>query len=257
MADDYERIYRRLLQRSAEPRVPVPATASLRAAAQKRRNANTRSSAACVGPARSAMRVRSQGRPVQTKAWPSRLGVMFGDVVDSRAGHEASDRSVWTSVIVEVDEAMKREEAVAVRAIGPSVGPFVEQGLDEALGPYIVLDRVNETDGAVAGEPNAMATLRYAADRQVAWSRARSASDRRPRGGPSHPERVGPRLGRTRGDGSITRSASALRQWSATPSLFGNGHLMDICARSLIWVRWQSRSRLEQGALRPRTEVVG
>ncbi len=44
---------------------------------------------------------------------------------------------------------------------------------------------------------------------------------------------------------------------SATPSLFSNGHLMDICARSLIWVRWQSRSRLEPGVLRPRTEVVG
>jgi hypothetical protein len=41
------------------------------------------------------------------------------------------------------------------------------------------------------------------------------------------------------------------------PSLFGNGHLMDICARSLIWVRWQSRSRLEPGVLRLRTEVVG
>jgi hypothetical protein len=39
--------------------------------------------------------------------------------------------------------------------------------------------------------------------------------------------------------------------------LFGNGHLMDICARSLIWVRWQSLLWLEPRVLRPRREVVG
>jgi hypothetical protein len=109
----------------------------------------------------------------------------------------------------------------------------------------------------VAGEPNAMAALRYATD---------GGSDGLGQGVPAiaghgaarlHPERVGPKLGRTRGDGSIARSASALRQWTANPSLFGNGHLMDICARSLIWVRWQSRSRLEPGVLCPCTEVVG
>jgi hypothetical protein len=35
---------------------------------------------------------------------------------------------------------------------------------------HIVLIRVSETDGAVAGEPNAMAALRDTADGQVGWS---------------------------------------------------------------------------------------
>jgi hypothetical protein len=180
------------------------------------------------------------------------------EVVDQRGhGGDATERGMRSLGVVLENPGRQAFDPLGVGPIEPAIGPLREQGLDEPLGPYIVLIRVNETDGAVAGEPNAMAALRYAADGQVGWSWARSASDRRPRGGPSHPERVGPRLGRTRGDGSITRSASALRRWSATPSLFGNGHLMDICARSLIWVRWQSRSRLERGALRPRTEVVG
>jgi hypothetical protein len=40
---------------------------------------------------------------------------------------------VRTSVIVEVDIAAQRPEAVAVGAIGPGVGPLVEQGADEAF----------------------------------------------------------------------------------------------------------------------------
>jgi hypothetical protein len=43
-----------------------------------------------------------------------RLVVVLGDVVDSRAGHEASDCGVRTSVIVEVDEAAERVQSVAV-----------------------------------------------------------------------------------------------------------------------------------------------
>jgi hypothetical protein len=45
------------------------------------------------------------------------------------------------------------------------------QGLDEALDPYIVLGRAMRTDGAVAGEPDAMVALRCAADQPVAWHR--------------------------------------------------------------------------------------
>ena len=60
---------------------------------------------------------------------------MLGDVVDSRLGHEASDRGVRTSVIVEVDEPAEGVKAVAVVAVRPGVGPLVEEGLDEALGP--------------------------------------------------------------------------------------------------------------------------
>jgi len=96
---------------------------------------------------------------------------MAEDVVDSRLGHEPSDRGMRTSSIVEVDEAAEGVEPVAVRAVRSGVGPLVEQGLDEPLDPYIVLSRVSETDGAVAGEPNAMAALRYAADHLVAWHR--------------------------------------------------------------------------------------
>jgi hypothetical protein len=47
----------------------------------------------------------------------------------------------------------------------------------------IVLNMTSGTDGAVTGEPDVMVALRYATDRRVAWSWARSASDRRPRGG--------------------------------------------------------------------------
>jgi hypothetical protein len=42
------------------------------------------------------------------------LGVVVGDVVDSRAGHDASDRGVRTSVIVEVDEAAEGVDPIAV-----------------------------------------------------------------------------------------------------------------------------------------------
>ncbi len=59
---------------------------------------------------------------------------MTEDVVDSRVGHEASDGGVRTSSIVEADESAEGMETVAVRPIGSSVGPLVEQGLDEALG---------------------------------------------------------------------------------------------------------------------------
>jgi hypothetical protein len=62
------------------------------------------------------------------------LGVVLGDVVDCRARHEASDRGVRTSVIVEVDEVAERLQSIAVGAIRPGVGPLVEQGLDEPLG---------------------------------------------------------------------------------------------------------------------------
>jgi hypothetical protein len=40
--------------------------------------------------------------------------VVFGHVVDSRAGHEAPDGGVRTSVIVEVDEPMEGMEPVVV-----------------------------------------------------------------------------------------------------------------------------------------------
>ena len=51
---------------------------------------------------------------VQVLGVARRLDVVFGDVVDSRARHEASDRGVRTSVIVEVDEASEGVESVAV-----------------------------------------------------------------------------------------------------------------------------------------------
>jgi hypothetical protein len=57
---------------------------------------------------------------------------MLEDVADSGLGHEASDRGVRTSVITEVDEAAKSEQPIAVGAVLSSVGPLVEQGLDEA-----------------------------------------------------------------------------------------------------------------------------
>jgi len=87
---------------------------------------------------------------------------------------------------------------------------------------------------------------------RVGWSRAGSASRRRPRGGPSYPRRVGPMHRRTKGDGSITRSAVRSGNGVPPPRRSAAITLMDICARSLIWVRWQSRSRLEQGVLRRR-----
>ena len=59
---------------------------------------------------------------------------MLGDVVDSRVGHEASDRGVGTPSIVELDVAAKGMESLAVRAVGSGVGPLIEQGPDEALG---------------------------------------------------------------------------------------------------------------------------
>ena len=191
-----------------------------------------------------------RGDPLEAAGRERCAIVAFGRRVPVELAVEAPVVLVAREAPKAVGRGLERAEDLAIKQLRLEDAP-------EALDPYIVLGRVSETDGAVAGEPNAMAALRYAADGQVGWSWARSASDRRPRGGPSHPGRVGPMHRRTRGDGSIARSASALRQWNATPSLFGNGHLMDICARSLIWVRWQSRSRLEPGVLRPCTEVVG
>src|SRR5680860_490432 len=59
---------------------------------------------------------------------------MFGDVVDSCTRNLIPERGVRTSVIVEVDEAAEGAESVAVRPVGSGVGPFVDEGLDEALG---------------------------------------------------------------------------------------------------------------------------
>jgi hypothetical protein len=49
--------------------------------------------------------------------------------------------------------------------------PELPVGLVEALDPYIVLGAASRTDGAVAGERDAMVALRCAADQPVVWHR--------------------------------------------------------------------------------------
>jgi hypothetical protein len=124
---------------------------------------------------------------------------------------------------VEVVEALPLPQAVSEEAgivDDDALQELVELvGVDpvRSLDPDIVLIRVSETDGAVAGEPNAMAALRYAADSKVGWSWARNARGRRPRGCPSHPERVGPRLGRR---GAMARSLDLrVRSGNGVPPL--------------------------------------
>ena len=63
--------------------------------------------------------------------------------------------------IVEVDEAGEARDPRTWLDEGLGIRPLGKEGAHEALGPYIVLIRVSETDGTVAGEPNAMAALRY------------------------------------------------------------------------------------------------
>ncbi len=67
---------------------------------------------------------------------------MFGDVVDSRARNLIRECGVRTSLIVEVDEAAERAEPVAIRAIRSGIGPFVDEGLDEALGLAVGLGSI-------------------------------------------------------------------------------------------------------------------
>ena len=73
------------------------------------------------------------------------------------------------ALIVEVDEHGQCGQSLGVRAVWSGVRPLAEQGPDEALRPYIVLSRGSGTDGAVAGERDAMVALRYAVDQSVAW----------------------------------------------------------------------------------------
>ena len=51
---------------------------------------------------------------------PRTLAVLLMDVIDSRVGHEASERGVRTSAIVEVDVAAEGVEPLAVGAIRPA-----------------------------------------------------------------------------------------------------------------------------------------
>lgn len=118
--------------------------------------------------------------------------------------------------------------------------------------PSIVLGIANRTDGAVAGEPDAMVALRCAADQPVAWHRqgvpaiAGHGAARPNEPGEAH------RLP-DEGDGSIARSAGARLAQDCRPSSVGRGHLMDICGRSLIWVRCEPRLGVSCGVPRPTT----
>ena len=65
----------------------------------------------------------------------STLGVVHVEVVDERRGwHESLERGVGTSMVVEVEPGWQVRQPLGVGAVGPGVGPLVEQGLDEALG---------------------------------------------------------------------------------------------------------------------------
>ncbi len=113
-------------------------------------------------------------RDVSRPANGPTYAVIPAEVVDKRVHRgDATERSMGPLGVVLVKPWLQPLETLGVGAIGTGIGPLVEERLDEPLGPYIVLIRVSETDGAVAGEPNAMAALRYAADGQVGWSWAR------------------------------------------------------------------------------------
>ena len=89
-------------------------------------------------------------KPLAKQGLELGLAVIPTDVVDQkRQRGAASERGVGSSVIVEVDPARQRRQALVVGSVPSRIGPLVEQGLDEALGLAVGLRAVG-TGAAVA-----------------------------------------------------------------------------------------------------------
>jgi hypothetical protein len=147
---------------------------------------------------------------------------------------------VGSVVIVETEPAREGGKALVVGPVERPVCPLADERLDEALGPYIVLGGASGTDGAVAGERDAMVALRCAADQPVAWHRQGVPAIAGHGASPSQTSRVRPTDCQTRAMARSLDLRVRLAQ-DCRPSSVGRGHLMDICGRSLIWVRCEPR----------------
>lgn len=166
---------------------------------------------------------------VRVAEFRNRLVVIPTEVVHKSLHRgDATERSMGPLGVVLVDPARQALEPLGVGAIESAVRPLGEERLDEPLGPYIVLERAKGTDGAVAGEPDAMVALRCATGQPVAWHRQGVPAIAGHGAARLRLSRMGPTDRRTRAMARSLGLRVCLAQ-DCRPSSVGRGHLMDIC----------------------------
>jgi hypothetical protein len=137
-------------------------------------------------------------------------GMRLGRRPVGLARGDPSGRAVWPVLVVPDAEGVELGLQLGDRAGRRLLSEPALERLVAALHPYVVLSRASGTDGAAAGEPNAMAALRCATRPAGRMVLGRECQRSPATGQPVSDEPGKASDCRTRGDGSIARSASAL-----------------------------------------------